>query len=398
MPILTRPLLVRVLPVTSINTARPSRGRVPTLWRALLAIVLTIISAGAVSATPAPAAAGTVPAVAAGPPATPAKEALLMDAANGSVLWQRNGHRPVLVASTTKMLTAIVAEETFKASDRLVVPDAAERVDGTRFGFKRGMRIGRDTLLATLLLTSANDAAETLARNYPAGGREGFLAAMQARCARLGCTDSTWRDPAGLDAPGHKASAADLAIVGRALLGRPLLASLVGTQHLQVRWGGRTQVITNHNKLVRYDAARGMIGVKTGYTTKSGHTLVAAQRRGRRTLIAVVLDSRSYYDDARKLLAWGFRVRALAGAEVLGVSASGDQRPPAATAQAPVPKPGRDEPAAAAAGPTRQERRPWWRDDSLAAAAAGSGTLAMLVALLLVWRGRRRRRTFRLFT
>jgi D-alanyl-D-alanine carboxypeptidase len=373
---------------------RRARARVQTLWCTLLVIVLTIFPAVASSATTAPGA--LVPALAA-PPATPARAALLMDAANGAVLWQRNGHRPLLVASTTKMLTALVAEDTYQATQRLTVTDSAERVDGTRFGFKTGMRVGRDTLLATLLLTSANDAAETLAANYPTGGRGGFLAAMQARCTQLGCTDSTWRDPAGLDAPGHKASAADLAVVARALLARPLLASLVATQHLQVRWNGRTQVITNHNKLVRFDAAKGMIGVKTGYTSKSGHTLVAAQRRGGRTLIAVVLDSRSYYDDARKLLAWGFRNKAQPGAEVLGISAPVED-PEVPSAPAPAAKRDGAAPAAAAAGPTeRQAGRSGWATGTLTVAAIGTASVALLVGIVLIWRGRRRRRSFRLF-
>jgi serine-type D-Ala-D-Ala carboxypeptidase (penicillin-binding protein 5/6) len=384
--------------VRPMTNARPSLVRVQTLLCALLAVVLTIFPAAASSATTAQ---GTPALAAAGPPAIPAKAALLADAASGAVLWQRNAHRPVLVASTTKMLTALVAEESFLPTERLVVPDAAERVDGTRFGFKRGMRIARDTLLATLLLTSANDAAEVLARNYRNGGRGGFLAAMQARCAQLGCTDSTWRDPAGLDAPGHKASAADLAIVARALLARPLLANLVGRQHLAIRWNGRSQVLTNHNKLVRFDTAKGMIGVKTGYTSKSGHTLVAAQQRHGRTLIAVVLGSKSYYDDARKLLAWGFGVPVPAGAELLGISSRAVEPPaaPPPVAAAPAPRADSAAPAAAAAaaGPSARQARPWWREGSLPIVAAGTGTLAVMGAALLIWRGRRRRRVFRLY-
>jgi serine-type D-Ala-D-Ala carboxypeptidase (penicillin-binding protein 5/6) len=365
------------------------------LWCALLAVVLTVLPAPPPSAASAARSGTRPPAVAALPPAVSAKAALLMDADGARVLWQRNAHRPMLVASTTKILTALVAEETFQPTERLKVTEAAERVDGTRFGFQRGMRVGRDTLLATLLLTSANDAAEVLADNYPHGGREGFLAAMQRHCRRLGCTDSNWRDPAGLDAPGHRASAADLAIAGRALLARPLLARLVATGNMPIRWNGRTQYITNHNKLVRFDAGKGMIGVKTGYTRKSGHTLVAAQRRGGRTLIAVILDSKNLYDDARKMLAWGFRVKAPVGAEVLGAEvvgpAVGEEKPVVATAPA--------DPATApvsASGPASEQRAPWWLGPQMAI-AAGSGALALLTGLLAWRRRRRRRRAFRLF-
>jgi D-alanyl-D-alanine carboxypeptidase (penicillin-binding protein 5/6) len=150
------------------------------------------------------------------------------------------------------------------------------------------------------------------------GGRRGFLAAMQARCAELGCADSTWRDPAGLDAPGHRASPADLARVGAALLERPFLARTVATSNYRFRWpDGHVQIIDNHNKLVRYRQDPGAIGIKTGYTSKAKGTLVAAERRGGRTLIAVVLGTDDIYGQARALFAYGFKVRARSDAEVL---------------------------------------------------------------------------------
>jgi len=254
------------------------------------------------------------------PPRVEARTAVVMDAATGAVLWQRQAHRPVLVASTTKILTAIVANDSYPARKVLRVPLAAERVDGTRFGYKTGWRIRRDQLLTTLLLVSANDAAETLAAAWPDGGRAGFIQAMQAKAAELGCTDSTWRDPSGLDAPGHRASAADLAVLGRALLERPVLARLVGARAVTYVWpSGHRTVLANHNHFVGWGRDKGAIGVKTGYTTKAGSTIVAAQRRAGRTLLAVSLGSKVMYQDVRALLGYGFRVRPKVGAELLGV-------------------------------------------------------------------------------
>jgi D-alanyl-D-alanine carboxypeptidase (penicillin-binding protein 5/6) len=274
-----------------------------------------------------------VPAAAASPaPRVEARAAVVMDAATGAVLWQRRAHRPVLVASTTKILTAIVANDSYPARKALRVPEAAERVDGTRFGYKTGWRIRRDQLLTTLLLVSANDAAETLAAAWPNGGRAGFLRAMQAKCAKLGCTDSTWRDPSGLDAPGHRASAADLAVLGRALLARPLLAKLVGSRAVTYVWpDGRRTVLANHNHFVGWGRDPGALGVKTGYTTKAGSTIVAAQRRGGRTLLAVALGSRVMYDDVRALFRYGFRVKPKVGAELLGVRPAPPDDGPAPT-------------------------------------------------------------------
>jgi D-alanyl-D-alanine carboxypeptidase (penicillin-binding protein 5/6) len=271
-------------------------------------------------------------------PRVEARSAVVMDAATGAVLWQRQAHKPVLVASTTKILTAIVANDSYAARKVLRVPEAAERVDGTRFGYRTGWLIRRDQLLTTLLLVSANDAAETLAAAWPDGGRGGFLRAMQAKCAELGCTDSTWRDPAGLDAPGHRASAADLALLGRALLERPVLAKLVGSRSVTYVWpSGRRVVLSNHNHFVGWGRDPGALGVKTGYTTKAGSTIVAAQRRGGRTLVAVALGSDHIYEDVRALLGYGFKVQPVAGEELLGArpaepeaAAPGATLPPAA--------------------------------------------------------------------
>jgi serine-type D-Ala-D-Ala carboxypeptidase (penicillin-binding protein 5/6) len=299
-------------------------------WLPSLVLALGLLTAW--MAIPAAAAAPTAPRV-------EARTAVVMDAATGAVLWQRRAHEPVLVASTTKILTAIVANDAYAPRKVLRVPEAAERVDGTRFGYRTGWLIRRDQLLTTLLLVSANDAAETLAAAWPDGGRAGFLQAMQAKCAELGCTDSTWRDPSGLDVPGHRASAADLAVLGRALLERPTLAKLAGSRAVAYKWpSGRKIMLGNHNHFVGWGRDPGALGVKTGYTTKAGSTIVAAQRRGGRTLVAVVLDSDHMYDDVRALLGYGFKLKPKVGAEILGpspepsdsVEAPDDTLPPAA--------------------------------------------------------------------
>lgn len=253
-----------------------------------------------------------------------ARTAVLVDGATGAVIWQRDAHRPVRVASTTKILTALVADDTYPADKVFTVSQAAEGVDGTRFGYQTDMRVRRHDLLTTLLLVSANDAAETLAGAYPRGGRAGFLRAMQAEAEAFGATDSTWRDPSGLDVPWHRASAADLAIVGRVLLARPELARIVATPWTRYRWpDGRVQVITNHNHLVSQGRDPGAIGIKTGFTESAHSTIVAAERREGRTLIAVALGSDDMYDDVRSMFTYGFASRTPPGAEVLGRNPEG---------------------------------------------------------------------------
>lgn len=287
---------------------QPTGVRTRQRWLPLLVLALALVVAW--TATPAASPA----------PRVEAKTGVVMDAATGAVLWQRQAHRPVLVASTTKILTAIVAADHYPARKVFRVPEAAERVDGTRFGYRTGWLIRRDQLLTTLMLVSANDAAETLAAAWPDGGRAGFLRAMQDKAAELGCTDSTWLDPSGLDVPGHRASAADLAVLGRALLERPVLAKLARSRVAPYTWpGGRKTVLGNHNHFVGQGRDPGALGVKTGYTTKAGSTIVAAQRRGGRTLVAVVLGSQAMYDDVRALMGYGFKVKPQVGAELLGV-------------------------------------------------------------------------------
>jgi D-alanyl-D-alanine carboxypeptidase len=285
------------------------RRKGASLMAALFVMALAI--APVVAAAPAAAARS-------GPEVT-ANTGVLMDAGTGAVLWQRSLHKPVLVASTTKILTALVAERTFPADKVFKVPRSAVNVDGTRFGYQADMRVKRHDLLTTMLMVSANDAAETLAAAYPQGGRAGFLAAMQTEANSLGCTDSTWRDPSGLDAPGHRASAADLAILGKALLGRPELAKIVATRSTAYRWPDRhIQYISNHNHFVGYGRDPGAIGIKTGYTVAAHSTIVAAQRRGGRTLIAVALGTDDMYDDVRSMFSYGFATRAPADAPKLG--------------------------------------------------------------------------------
>ena len=220
------------------------------------------------------------------------------------------------------------------------------------------MRIKRHDLLTTLLMVSANDAAETLASAYPRGGRAGFLAAMQAEAAGFGCRDSSWRDPSGLDVPGHRASAADLAILGRALLSNPELAGIVATRSTPYRWpNGRVQVISNHNHFVAYGRDPGAIGIKTGYTVAARSTIVAAQRRGGRTLIAVALGTDDMYKDVRSMFAYGFAARARPDAEILGRGQ-----------------------VASSVGPTQLQQAAGDRQAARTSAAAGGGLLNRLLA------------------
>jgi D-alanyl-D-alanine carboxypeptidase len=212
---------------------------------------------------------------------------------------------------------------------------------------------------------------------------------MAAKCAELGCTDSTWRDPSGLDAPGHRASAADLAVLGRALLERPTLAKLVGSQAVAYKWpSGRKIMLGNHNHFVGWGRDPGALGIKTGYTIKAGSTIVAAQRRGSRTLIAVALGSDHMYDDVRGMLGYGFRLTPKVGAEILGThpDAPGSVEPPDNTLP-PAADPITNR---APAGTSRLVERLGVRilATPLPVAASAGVACLLLGALALIWRRR----------
>jgi serine-type D-Ala-D-Ala carboxypeptidase (penicillin-binding protein 5/6) len=327
------------------------------------------------------------PAVAApAPPRIESKQAVLVEASTGAVLWQRDAHRPTLVASTTKILSALVARETWPPAKVLTVPIAAERVDGTRLGYQTGMRVRRRDLVAALLQISANDAAETLAAAHP-GGRAGFIRSMQAKADSLGCTDSTWRDPSGLDAPGHRASAADLAILGRALLAVPELAAIVRQPSIRYRWpNGKVQYISGHNRFVSDGEDPGALGIKTGFTAAAQHTIVAAQRRGGRTLIAVALGAPSAAknrDDVRAMFRYGFATTAKIGAEILGVSAVSSNPGSATAPQAASPAPSAQPGGAAAVGAAPRGGLLRWIQARLLVAPIPLATVGAIVLLLI---------------
>ena len=351
---------------------------VASLLRRIAAPLAVALLAAGLAAEPAVAA----PAL----PKVESKHAVLVEASTGAVLWQRDAHRPTLVASTTKILTALVAQETWPPAKIITVPTAAERVDGTRLGYQTGMRIRRRDLVAALLQISANDAAETLAAAYP-GGRAGFIRAMQAKADALGCADSTWRDPSGLDAPGHKASAADLAVVGRALLAVPELAAVVRLPSIRYRWpDGRLQYIAGHNRFVSDGEDPGALGIKTGFTAAAQHTIVAAQRRGGRTLIAVALGAPSAAqdrDDVRAMFRYGFATTAKVGAEILGVSAvssiSGSATAPAGAS----PQPAAQHGGAAALATTPRGGALRWIQGRLLVAPIPLAALVAIVLLLI---------------
>ena len=234
-----------------------------------------------------------------------ATAAILVDGRSGQVLYSRNPHLIWPPASTTKIMTALVAAESTPLSTLITVsPQVARFRDGSVVGLPAGARIPLHDLLYALLLPSGNDVALAIAEGT-AGTVSAFVARMNAEARRLGATQTHFGSPHGLYTPDNYTTAYDLTVITRAALRNPTIAEIVRTKRWTFRPAGYApRVLYNHNKLLaRYPGAD---GVKTGYVDESGLTLVASATHGGWRLIAVVLHTRDMWGDSSRLLSYGF--------------------------------------------------------------------------------------------
>ncbi len=246
-------------------------------------------------------------------PVVSARAAFVVDITVGAELWSHAPDEPLAPASTTKLITALVARKVLALDDWVTITED-DLVDPTVYshaGLRPGDRVRVHDLLTALLVASAGDAARALAR---AGGerltlagiapREAFVAAMNEEARRLGMMRSRFLNPDGRDAPGQVTTARDLAIAAAALLADPVLAVMVDTERAVIAVDGphaRSITMTNTNLLVgRAD----VLGVKTGTSPEAGQCLVLAVQRGSDTVVVVVLGSRDRYVDVESILEW----------------------------------------------------------------------------------------------
>jgi D-alanyl-D-alanine carboxypeptidase (penicillin-binding protein 5/6) len=233
-----------------------------------------------------------------------AASAILVDAATGRILYEKNAHEKRPIASTTKILTALLALEKCSPEEMVRVGKASTLVEGSRLGLEEGEEIALDALLKALLLKSANDAAVALAEHM-GGDVDGFSSLMNLRAFELGARESHFRNPHGLHQPDHYSSAYDLALIGREAMKNPFFRELVSTRACSLdRPDGTDVQLLNHNRLLFKDDS--VDGIKTGYVRESGHCLVISASRDGWRLIGVLLDSQDLWKDAAALLEYGF--------------------------------------------------------------------------------------------
>ena len=228
-----------------------------------------------------------------------AQKAILMDAETGRVIYEKDADSRSLIASTTKIMTALVVCEQCNVLDRMRIPKEAVGIEGSSMYLKEGEVLTVQELLYGLMLHSGNDAAVALAI-YCGGTVEGFVQLMNDKAYRLGLTGTNFENPNGLDSPGHYSTARDLAVLTAYAMQNPIFAQTVSTK--TVRAGERS--LQNHNKLLwRVDGAD---GVKTGYTKAAGRILVSSAQRSGRRLICVTINDGNDWADHQLLLEDGF--------------------------------------------------------------------------------------------
>ena len=228
-----------------------------------------------------------------------AEKAILLDAQTGRVLYQKGADERALIASTTKIMTALIICEQCNVLDRMRIPKEAVGIEGSSMYLKEGEILTIQELLYGLMLHSGNDAAVALAI-YCGGTVEGFAQLMNDKARRLGLTGTHFENPNGLDSPGHYSTARDMAILSAYAMKNPIFAQTVSTK--TVTAGNRS--LRNHNKLLW--RVEGADGVKTGFTKAAGRILVSSATRCDRRLIAVTMNDPNDWVDHTALLEAGF--------------------------------------------------------------------------------------------
>lgn len=236
-------------------------------------------------------------------PKISALHACLADALTGKVIYEYNGSERAPMASTTKIMTAVLALENMDMSEIITVSENAARQEGSSAYFAPGDKVPAEEVIYGLMLNSGNDAAIAIAEHI-SGSSESFAELMNEKARQLGALDTNFSNPNGLDSQSHYTTAEDLAKITAYALKNDEFRKIVSEKAHKTDYSSGTVWFSNHNKLLNmYD---GCIGVKTGFTKRSGRCLVSAAERGGITLICVTLNDPDDWADHKALLDFGF--------------------------------------------------------------------------------------------
>ncbi|MDE6182062.1 MAG: D-alanyl-D-alanine carboxypeptidase [Eubacteriales bacterium] len=239
-----------------------------------------------------------------------AQSAILIDAKTGRVLWGKNENEPLAMASTTKIMTAILAIEQGNLEDKVVVSKNATKAPPVKMFLKEGEEIKLKELLYALMMQSSNDAAVAIAEHI-SGDVETFCNMMTEKAKELGAKDTVFKTPNGLDSGDHHSTAYDMALIAKYAIQNQTFLEIINTREISFKTNKSSYNIINKNRLL--SEFNGANGIKTGYTGKAGHCFVGSATRGDLTLISVVLASgwgnkgkQQKWIDTKEILNYGF--------------------------------------------------------------------------------------------
>lgn len=234
-----------------------------------------------------------------------AESAILMCVENGKILYSKNSDSQMSMASTTKIMTSLIAIEAAIPNKEITVTKEMVSVEGTSMGLMAGDSVSMKELIYGMLLQSGNDAAHTVACVL-AGSEEEFAKLMNKRAAEIGMKNTSFATASGLDRESHYSTAYDMALLAAECIKNPEFASICSRKSARLTYGNPpySRTLTNHNRLLwSYD---GCIGMKTGFTKKSGRCLVSAAKRNGITLVAVTLKAPNDWNDHISMFDYGF--------------------------------------------------------------------------------------------
>lgn len=232
-----------------------------------------------------------------------ARSSALYNPDTKSFLYQHNAAQRLPMASTTKIMTGLIAIEALNPDEIIHVPKEAVGIEGSSLYLAENDELTVRDLVYSLLLQSANDAATVLALRI-SGTISAFADRMNERASEIGAFDTQFQNPHGLDAENHYTTAHDLSLIAAEALNNDTFKKICSTYKYSFKIGENTRTVVNHNKLLKlYD---GCIGVKTGFTKKSGRCLVSAAEKNGITFVAVTLDDPDDWSDHKNMLNYGF--------------------------------------------------------------------------------------------
>lgn len=239
------------------------------------------------------------------PPALTAQAIFVFEPDSGTILYQLNSDTRLYPASTTKIMTALVALDVYSPND-ILTAKTSEQAIGRSARLLAGQQFTVKDLLYAALVSSGNDAALTLAENYPHGGYSAFVNRMNQKARDLHLQDTSFTNVSGIEALNHKTTVHDLAILTKEAINNPLLIDIVNTPQITITdITGQTQyLLKSTNQLL--GQVEGLKGIKTGWTENAGECLIAYVKRGHKEIITVVLNSADRFTETQKLINWAY--------------------------------------------------------------------------------------------